>query len=79
MERSPLEIKETQINSIRTLLGKLESLIQDQDSNYEYYYRGHSNKKYELIPSVYRNSGWITNEHKMFRELVLVVQMIFTS
>lgn len=71
MERSPLEIKETQINSIRTLLGKLESLIQDQDPNYEYYYRGHSNKKYELIPSVYRNSGWITNERKMFRELVL--------
>lgn len=69
MGRPSLEQDETAIGSVRTLLGELESLIQDPD--YEYYYRGHSNKKYELIPSVYRNSGWISNEHKMFRELVL--------
>ncbi|MFO7579421.1 MAG: FRG domain-containing protein [Nitrosomonas halophila] len=69
MGRPSLEQDETAIGSVRTLLGELESLTQDQD--YEYYYRGHSNKKFELIPSVYRNSGWIKNEHKMFRELVL--------
>ncbi|MBY0473462.1 MAG: FRG domain-containing protein [Nitrosomonas sp.] len=64
-----LEQDETKIGSVRTLLGKLESLAQDPD--YEYYYRGHSNKKFELVPSVYRNSGWISNEHRMFRELIL--------
>lgn len=64
-----LEQDETAIGSVRTLLGELESLTQDPD--YEYYYRGHSNKKFELVPSVYRNSGWISNEHRMFRELVL--------
>lgn len=69
MRRKSLETDETAIGSIRTLLGELESLTQDSD--YEYYYRGHANKKYELTPSVYRNSGWISNEHKMFRELVL--------
>jgi hypothetical protein len=69
MGRQSLETDETAIGSIRTLLGELESLAQDSD--YEYYYRGHANKKYELTPSVYRNSGWISNEHKMFRELVL--------
>lgn len=60
---------ETRIGSIRTLFKKLESLPQDPD--YEYYYRGHSNKKFNLVPSVYRNSGWISNEHRMFRELIL--------
>lgn len=69
MGRQSLEPDETAIGSVRTLLGELESLTQDSD--YEYYYRGHANKKYELIPSVYRNAGWISNEHKMFRELVL--------
>jgi len=69
MGRPSLEQDETAIGSVRTLLGELESLTQDPD--YEYYYRGHSNKKFELVPSVYRNSGWISNEHKMFRELVL--------
>lgn len=69
MERSSLEKSEIGIGSVRTLLKELESLTQDPD--YEYYYRGHSNKKYELVPSVYRNSGWIANEHRMFRELIL--------
>ncbi len=69
MGRTSLEPNETAIGSVRTLLGELEALIQDSD--YEYYFRGHSDKKYELNPSVYRNEGWISNEHKMFRELVL--------
>jgi len=69
MGRPSLEKDETPIGSVRTLLGELESL--DKDSDYEYFFRGHSNKNYKLVPSIYRNKGWINNEHKMFRELVL--------
>lgn len=69
MGHPSLEQDETAIGSVRTLLGELESLRQDPD--HEYYYRGHSNKKFKLVPSVYRNLGWIKNEHRMFRELVL--------
>jgi len=69
MGYSILQSDEGTVGSVRTLLGELESLSQNRD--YEYYYRGHSNKEYELAPSVYRNSGWIDNEHRMFRELVL--------
>lgn len=69
MGRPSLGHDETAIGSIRTLLGELELLTQEPD--YEYYFRGHPDKKDELVPSVYRNTGWIKNEHKMFRELVL--------
>lgn len=69
MDQPSQESKETEIGSVRTLLGNLESL--SKDSDYEFYFRGHSNKDYTLTPSIYRNPGWIKNEHKMFRELIL--------
>ena len=69
MGRPPLEEDEAPVGSVRTLLGELESLVKDSD--HEYYFRGHPSKNYKLIPSIYRNKGWIDNEHKMFRELVL--------
>lgn len=69
MGRPLLQSDESTVGSVRTLLGELESLTRNPD--YEYYYRGHPNKEYVLIPSVYRNTGWINNEHRMFRELVL--------
>lgn len=64
-----LNLNERSIGSVRTLLKILEDL--EKESEFEYYYRGLTNKNYALIPSVYRNSGWINNENKMFRELVL--------
>ncbi len=69
MGRPSLEEDEAPVGSVRTLLGELESLTKDSD--HEYYFRGHPSKNYKLIPSIYRNKGWINNEHKMFRELVL--------
>jgi len=69
MGRPSLREDETPIGSVRTLLSELESLEKDPD--YEYFFRGHPNKDYRLVPSIYRNNGWIKNEHKMFRELVL--------
>lgn len=69
MDQPSQELKETDIGSVRTLLKNLESL--SRDSDHEFYFRGHSNKDYKLTPSIYRNPGWIKNEHKMFRELIL--------
>lgn len=69
MGRKKLEPDETAVGSVRTLLGELESL--DRDAEHTFFYRGHSDKTYALVPSIYRNGGWIENEDKMFRELVL--------
>ncbi|MEX2411791.1 MAG: FRG domain-containing protein [Candidatus Paceibacterota bacterium] len=48
-----------------------ELIAIENESDYEFYYRGHTNENYRLIPSIYRNEGWITNENRMFRELVI--------
>lgn len=61
--------KDSGIGSIGKFIKHLTSL--PIESDYEYFFRGHSSKDHELIPSIYRNSGWIKNEHKMFRELIL--------
>nr|WP_256667192.1 FRG domain-containing protein [Pseudomonas sp. 8O] len=41
------------------------------DTNSVLFYRGHGDSKYTLAPSIFRNSGWVTNEHVMFHELAL--------
>ena len=41
-----------------------------QDKNYEYFYRGHSDVHFKLIPSIYRQQ-FIINEDKIFKEIIL--------
>ncbi|MEW7859353.1 DUF1508 domain-containing protein [Pseudomonas chlororaphis] len=57
------------IGSVRTFISAIENLPQDAES--VIFYRGHGNVSYRLLPSLYRNSGWIRNEHVIFHELVL--------
>lgn len=60
------------ITSVSDYLEKLKEIEVNEDS--QLFYRGVSNKEYATpennIPSIYRNSGWIENEDKMFYELV---------
>lgn len=69
-ESSQKSQEEIGIGSIGTFIKTMAKFLQI-DPDYEYYFRGHSSKDHELIPSIYRNSGWIKNEDKMFRELIL--------
>lgn len=55
------------IGSVRTLLGYLP----DKCDNYIYFFRGHSNKTYPLKPSIYRDQKWISNEHRIVREILM--------
>lgn len=59
----------SEIGSIRTFLSAMEKIETDRDS--VLFYRGHSNSAYNLIPGIFRDSGWIDNEHIMFHELLL--------
>lgn len=60
------------ITSVSDYLEKLKKITVGEDS--QLFYRGVSNEEYATpdknIPSIYRKSGWIQNEDKMFYELV---------
>lgn len=57
------------VGSIRTFLSYIEKLEQSDD--FIYFYRGHSNFNYELLPSIYRSNDWIKNEDKFIKEIIL--------
>lgn len=57
------------INSIKELLEKLESELGD-NMDYHIFYRGQSDKNFELIPSIYREKRLIENEDKIFKDII---------
>lgn len=57
------------IGALSTFLQLLDK--QGADSKKPRYYRGHSKQSFQLIPSVFRNVGWISNEATMLKELIL--------
>ncbi|EJG1749500.1 FRG domain-containing protein [Vibrio parahaemolyticus] len=56
----------TPIGSVRTFLAELEKL----NSKGDLYYRGQGYFGFKAQPSIYRNSGLIENEHRMYREII---------
>lgn len=56
------------IASISTFIDIVKKL--EQDKKYFYAFRGHSNKEYDLYPSVFRKMGIIRKEDYLFKELV---------
>ncbi|MDO6777122.1 FRG domain-containing protein [Shewanella sp. 3_MG-2023] len=62
-----LDIKESKLGSVKTLMGLLPSL---SEPGYTIFYRGHNDKKFELTPSIYRKNEWFTNESKIIREII---------
>lgn len=59
----------TRIGSVRTFLDALENF--DRPEQNTFFFRGHSNFTYKLMPSIYREKDWIQNEDVMFKELIL--------
>ena len=61
-------MKEAQLGSLRTILSILDEL-QDKDSYY--FFRGHADKNFQLLPSIYRKQQWYSNEDKIIREIIM--------
>jgi hypothetical protein len=64
--------------SIKTIVGFIEALKRiHQQNDYEYFYRGHSDFNFELMPSIYRApkskkiNSLIAHEDKIFREIII--------
>lgn len=62
------EIK-TSIGAVTTFLKELGDIKIDEE--HLLFFRGHSDASYLLMPSIYRNAGWIKNEDLLFKELIL--------
>ncbi len=60
---------DTKIGALSTFLQSLDKL--GKDGKKLRYFRGHSKQSFQLIPSIYRNAGWIANEATMLKELIL--------
>jgi hypothetical protein len=57
------------IRTILSFLKQIQRLTKDDD--FVYFFRGHANeKKFELKPTIYRESKWINSEDVLFKELV---------
>lgn len=59
-----------EINFIDNLNDLITNLKKEKKNNPTFFFRGHSNLDWTLLPSIYRNN-WILNEHRMFREMIL--------
>ena len=60
----------TEITSISSFLDILKARIQ-RNKRFEFFFRGHDDSEYDLIPSIYRSDGFIRNEDKFFKEAIL--------
>lgn len=57
------------IGAVSTFLQEVERIQYSNKKNV--FYRGHSKKDYLPLPSIFRKDDWISNEAKMFNELVM--------
>ncbi len=57
------------VGSVRTFLTEMERF--EPEKSFTYFFRGHSRFSHRLVPSIYRDPGWIANEDVLFKELVL--------
>lgn len=62
--------QKVEINFIDNLNNLIDYLQKETKNSADFFYRGHSNLDWELLPAIYRNK-WVENEHKMFREIIL--------
>ena len=65
------------IESVSDFLNDIKGI--KNKSGYTLFYRGHSDKNYELKPSIYRNENFIKNEDKIYRETIAKVPYDFNG
>lgn len=71
-----MDIKEAQLGSLRTLLGIIPEL---ENRDHIFFFRGHANKNFTLLPSIYRKKNWYSNEDKIIREMLIRCPREFSS
>ncbi len=60
--------EEIQVNSVSEFIEKIVQL--DKKEGTEIFYRGHANRDWELLPSIFRTPNGVEKEHLLFRDMV---------
>ena len=63
-----LKEEEIQVNSVSEFIEKIVQL--DKEEGTETFYRGHANRDWELLPSIFRTPNGVEKEHLLFRDMV---------
>jgi len=56
------------VYSVNAFINQIDNL--PKDPGFTYFYRGHADSSYLLEPSIYRDDGYLENEHVFYREFV---------
>jgi hypothetical protein len=59
------------INIIKSFRDFLEKIDNNEMPGYKYFYRGHSDSSYILLPAIMRNKNWIEHECNLYNELLI--------
>ena len=65
---SSMQEEEVQINSVSEFIEKIVQL--DKEEGTEIFYRGHADRDWELLPSIFRTPSGVEKEHLLFRDMV---------
>ena len=63
-----MQEEEVQINSVSEFIEKIVQL--DKEEGTEIFYRGHADRDWELLPSIFRTPSGVEKEHLLFRDMV---------
>jgi FRG domain protein len=63
-----MQEEEVRINSVSEFIEKIVQL--DKEEGTEIFYRGHADKNWELLPSIFRTPNGVEKEHLLFRDMV---------
>lgn len=64
-------------NSLSEIIDYITKIKKESDGRL--FFRGHASANYNLIPSVFRNSNWRENEHRMYNDLLIFCPECFDN
>ena len=81
MDTQSAENKEniTYIENVSDFLKEINDIGEENEKKNTLFYRGHSDKTYELKPYVYREEKFIRNEHNIYRDVISKVPYDFSG